>query len=248
MSELFPNHAYGKSVLKHRELPIFITEEFDFFRCVTFDEKFYGKTVSELHQGNLRDRNRWNRYSRLFPYQKVSYWADSAATARAEVKHHDHSNNLLTFWAYDDATSTYPTLPVDEPLVIIDGRRFEFYRILEKDENNVPLNKHDREIIDRIICEKPDCLAYESRRNHGGVNYLFFEKGFRKLALKRVRLRLGDFPSKNTALIGCAFGCDYSPSIKSYGEYFTPIACTGFDRNYLHSKEYRERTRIYNEG
>lgn len=248
MSELFPNHAYGKRVLKHRELPIFITEEFDFFRCVTFEEKFYGKTISELHQGNLRDKNRWNRHSRLFPYQHVSYWADSPATARAEVKYHDHSNNLLTFWAYDDATSTYPTLPVDEPMVIIDGRLFEFHTILEKDEHDIPLNKWELEIIDRIVEEEPDCLAYESKRHRGGINFLFFEKGFRKLAVRQVRLRLGDRASDRTAIIGCASGSDYTPYLKGYGEYFMPIARTGFDRDYLLTKEYHLRRRIYEEG
>ena len=132
MSELFPNQSYGMQTLKHRRLPIYITEEFDFFRCIVFDNSFYGKTVSELHRGNLRPNNPNNRYSALFPYRRVSYWAHSPETARAEVKYHNHSNNLLTFWAYDDATSTFPTLPVDEPLVIIDGLQFGFYNILDK--------------------------------------------------------------------------------------------------------------------
>ncbi|MDE7265565.1 MAG: hypothetical protein K2N52_04755 [Clostridia bacterium] len=180
MSELFPNQSFGMKTFKHSRLPIIVTSEFDFFRCIVFENNFYGKTVSELHRGNLRSSNADNRYSKLFPYNKISYWADSPATARAEIKYHNNSNNLLTFWAYDDATSTFPTLPNDEPLYIIDGLQFDFYEILEKFEQGYKLSKYEQEIIDDIIYENPDCLAYESRRKTKGVNYLFFEKGFNK--------------------------------------------------------------------
>lgn len=61
MSDLFPNQSYGMKTLRHTRLPIIITEEFDFFRCVVFNDKFYGKTVSELHSGNLRTNSRYNR-------------------------------------------------------------------------------------------------------------------------------------------------------------------------------------------
>lgn len=107
MSELFQNQDYGVTVLKHRVLPIYKTYEFNFYRCLTFNEKFYGKTVSELHKGNLRPNTPDNRYSKLFPDKKISYWADSPITARAETKYHNRSNDLLTFWAYDDLTSTF---------------------------------------------------------------------------------------------------------------------------------------------
>lgn len=43
MSELFQNQDYGRTVFKHKELPIFVTDEFDFYRCIVFDKKFYGK-------------------------------------------------------------------------------------------------------------------------------------------------------------------------------------------------------------
>lgn len=63
-----------------------------------------GKTVSELHRGNLRVSRKDNRYSNIFPGQKLSYWADSPQTARAEVKKWEAGNDLLTFWAYDDGS------------------------------------------------------------------------------------------------------------------------------------------------
>ena len=54
MGDLFPNQAYGQQILKHKTLPVFVTQEFDFFRCIEFRKDFYGKTVSTLHAGNLR--------------------------------------------------------------------------------------------------------------------------------------------------------------------------------------------------
>lgn len=245
MSDLFPNHAFSSNILTHKRLPVIITDEFDFYRCITFKEKYYGKTVSEIHQGNLRNRTVENRHSQLFPYRKVSYWADSPKTASAEVKYHDHSNNLLTFWAYDDATSTFPTLPVYEKLVIVDGLQFEFHKILQKDEEGLTLNDREQRIIDDIIEEEPDCLAYESQRNKGGVNYLFFEKGFRKLAIRELRLRLGDEPGDNRNYIYCAGTCDYAPYLEGYGEYFLPKAKTRLDANYVLSEEYKMRKTIY---
>lgn len=248
MSELFPNQSYGMRTLKHRRLPIIVTSEFDFFRCVVFNESFYGKTVSELHRGNLRNNSPDNRYSGLFPYSKVSYWADSPKTARAEVKYHYQSNNLITFWAYDDASSTFPTLPNDELLYIIDGLEFGFYEILDKYERGFMLSKKDKEKMEDIFWEEPDCLAYESVRNPGGVNYLFFEKGFNKLAIRQVRLRLGNVPGKNSNRICCADSSDYVPFLNSYGEYFSPLAKTKFDTNYLLSDEYKIRNKIYNKS
>ena len=117
----FISQDYGRPIYKHKELPVYITDEFDFFRCVEFKDDFYRKTASSLFNDNLRECT--GRYSNLFPNQRLSYWADSAATARAEIKKHGAGNNILTFWAYDDGTSTFPTLPDQSPLVIIDGRR-----------------------------------------------------------------------------------------------------------------------------
>lgn len=241
MGTVFPNESYGQEILKHRELPILVCGEFDFFRCIAFDESFYKKTVSELHSGNLRQRNRDNRYSSLFPYQKVSYWADSPATARAELKYHNKTNNLITFWAYDDATSTFPTIEDREPLYIIDGRQFGFDKILWKDENCIELSRQEKELINKIVDEQPDCLAYNSKRHFGGVNFLFFEKGFTKLSIRNVRLRFGDRSAKNTAIITCADGCDYTPYIEGYGDYFDYVAKVGNNPSYINTEEYKKR-------
>ncbi len=244
MSDIFPNHSYSSLVEHHKHLPIVRTDEFDFFRCVAFDDSFYGKTVSELHKGNLREKKFDNRYSELFPYQKVSYWSDSPETARAELKARIHTNNLLTFRAYDDATSTFPTLPVDEPLIIIDGRELGFHEILYKFDHDAGFSNEELKLIYGILKARPDCLAYTSKRHRGGVNFMFFEKGFRKLAVRQVRLRLGDNRYPLAAQIDCATGCDYAPYLDGYGEFFAPKARIGFDRQYLQSCEYDMRSRI----
>ena len=83
----------------------------------------------------------------------------------------------------------------------------------------------------------PDCLVYESIRRKDGLNYLFFEKGFKKLSLKEVRLRLGDLQGKNTARICCAFGSDYTPKPESYGICFQPIARTKMQEEYFSSED-----------
>ena len=49
-----------------------ITWEFDFFRRLSFDPKFYGRAVSELHAGILRG-SEGSRYAPLFPRDSVSY-------------------------------------------------------------------------------------------------------------------------------------------------------------------------------
>ena len=110
MGELFPNQYWGMDIWKHKELPIIESHDFNFFRCLEFKGTYYGKTVSELHCGNLRVSRKDNRYSNLFPGQKLSYWADSPQTARAEIKKWGSGNNILTFWAYDDGSSFIPTI------------------------------------------------------------------------------------------------------------------------------------------
>lgn len=247
MSELFQNQDYGRLVLKHENLPIFETDEFNFYRCLTFNKNFYGKTVSDLHKGNLRPNTPGNRYSNLFPGKKISYWADSPSTARAETKYHNYSsNNLLTFWAYDDLTSTFPTLENKEPLIIIDGRNQDFNLILEKSENGEFLNDKEQNIIKLISEQNPDCLVYESLRKKGGLNYLFFEKGFNKLALREVRLRLGDESGRNTNRIVCAMLSDFSPCLESYGMYFESLAKVKECKEYKKQEEYLRRLEIYN--
>lgn len=245
MNSLFPNQDLGRTIWKHKELPIYVTDEFNFYRCICFNDSFYGKTVSELHKGNLRNATSENRYSKLFPDEKISYWADSPQTARAEVKYHNHTNNLLLFWAYDDATSTFPTITNEEPLIIIDGREIEFHLILEKIEEGKTLTIDEERTVELIKKENPDCLAYTSLRNKCGVNFLFFEKGFKKLSIRQVRLRLGNFKGKNSNRIVCADTSDYSPFLKGYGKYFLPLARVGMDIKYAESKEYKKRLEVY---
>ena len=238
MGELFPNQSYGRAIYKHANLPLYQTDEFDFFRCISFNERFYGKTVSALHAGNLREGTAENRYALLFGKRKVSYWADSIQTARAEIKYHNPGNNLISFWAYDDATSTFPILHSSERLTIVDGREIGFSDILHRFESQKELLSEDRSMLERIWENEPDCLAYESKRRAGGMNFLFFEKGFQKLALREVRLRLGDFPGKNRAGIACATSSDYMPCVDNYGCYFESITRVRKDKDYLCSDEY----------
>lgn len=245
MGELFPNQSYGKLIYKHTDLPLYKTDEFDFFRCISFDESFYGKTISSLHEGNLRGSTKENRYAELFGRRKVSYWADSIKTARAETKYHNPSNNYISFWAYDDATSTFPILDNGGKLTIIDGREIGFSDILHRFENQEELSAKDKKVLERIWKNEPDCLAYESKRRIGGINFLFFEKGFHKLALKEVSLRLGDYPGKNRACVACAISSDYMPCVDNYGRYFEEIARVKMDEDYLLSEEYFEYCRNY---
>lgn len=241
---LFPNQDWGRDVYKHNIFPVYVTDEFDFFRCVEFNPSLYGESVFDLNEGNLRLSNANNRYSTLFPEQKLSYWADSIDTARKEIKRHGSSNNIITFWAYDDATSTFPIIDNNEPLIIIDGRDISFHKILEKNENGIALNEQEINVINEIIKLRPDCLAYKSVANPGGVNFLFFEKGFRKLSIRQVRLRMGNLPGKNCNRIVCADTCDYTPFPKYYSNCFLPLAKVGVDEEYFGTKDYKEKCRV----
>jgi hypothetical protein len=198
-----------------------------------------------MHQGNLRESGNGNRYSSLFPNQKISYWADTITTARKEVKNHHSGNNLITFRAYDDASSFIPILGIDEPLKIIDGRDSGFTEILQKNEKGKPLSRDERRFLREIMIKNPDCLAYWSVANQGGVNFIFFEKGFKKLALRGVQLRLGDYPGKNHNHVACAISSDYMPVVKNYGKCFQPLAKVSFDKNYLRTKEYKDRQQAW---
>ena len=241
LESLYLNHSSGRLVVKDRELPIFYTEEFDFYRCLVFKESFYEKTVYELHSGNLRMSDDKNRYSSLFPGIMVSYWSDSIETAIKEVKNRENSKDIITFWAYDDCTSTFPILDNEESLVIIDGRDIHFSTILEKNENGIELSEDEKDLLKRIIKANPDCLAYESKANPEHFNFLFFEKGFKKLAIREVTLKLGSRKGKNTNCIVCAELCDYIPFPKYYGGYFKPIAKVSIDDKYLLSEDYKEK-------
>ena len=82
------------------------------FRCVEFNPLFYSKSVFDLNEGNLRLSNASNRYSTLFSKQKLSYCTHSIDTTRKEIKRHDSSNNIITFWSYDNAASTFEITPL----------------------------------------------------------------------------------------------------------------------------------------
>lgn len=239
MSTLFRNHSYFSQILKHKDLPIYKTYEFDFFRCVNVDDWVYGKTISELHAGNLRMNDNNGRYSKLFPNEKISYWADSKSTALSEIKKHNGNKNYLTFWAYDDASSTFPILDNEESLVIINGIELNFHKILLKIENDEELTIEETELVELIKKERPDCLAYKSVANKNGVNFLFFGKGFKKLSLRETKLYFGERKSRNTITIPCAISCDYSPIIKNYGKYFEPIVRERMNSNYEYTEEYK---------
>ena len=238
----FKGQAYGTPFVKHKSLPIYITNEFDFFRCVEFKSDFYGKTASVLFNGNLRMCS--GRYSKLFPNQKISYWANSLKTARAEIKKHGASNDILSFWAYDDGTSAYPTLPNQAPLKIIDGRQCGAQRLIDKADKDLPLDDDEAELLQKIIDEEPDCLAYDSHAIKGGENYIFFERGFRKLALRELRLRFDKNNGGNHNRIVCATTCDYFPSPEAYGKFFAFKSKVKMDLSYLQSDEYLMRRKI----
>lgn len=198
----------------------------------------YGKTVSELHAGNLRLPS-GGRYSSVFGNQRLSYWSSSAETAKAEIRKHGASSDVILFKAYDDATSTWPTLMDQEPLVLVDARDFEIQAIIDKVDNAAPLNKTELELLRMIKAQDPDCLVYKSHARAGGENYLFYEKGFNKLALREVRLSLNGGRNRNS--VACAVSSDYLPVLEAYGCYFSPIARIGKDLTYPESSEYRMR-------
>lgn len=220
---------------------MFKTYEFDFYRCVNIEEWVYGPTVSQLHLGNLRYNDTKGRYSKIFPNEKISYWADSKATALAEITKHGGNKDYLTFHSYDDPSSAFPTIEELESLIIIDGRELGFHKILCKIEENNDLNEEEIELIKLIESESPDCLAYNSVAKEDGVNFLFFEKGFKKLSLREIQLYMGVRKSKNSTTIYCAVTSDYSPIIDSYGLYFEPIVRISKDESYKNTDEYKFR-------
>lgn len=239
----FISQSYGRPTYKHKELPVYITDEFNFFRCVEFNDEFYGKTASTLFNGNLRTCS--GRYAKLFPNQKLSYWANSPTTARAEIKKHGAGKNILTFWAYDDRTSTFPILQNEEPLIIIDGRKTGVQELIDKADKEKELSNAEQSYINDLMAQEPDCLAYDSHAKSGGENFIFFEKGFKKLALRQLQLRLGENNGGNVNRIVCADTCDYLPFIESYGMYFQPKTRVKMDKSYLLSDEYLQHKEVY---
>ena len=147
----------------------------------------------------------------------------------------------MTFWAYDDGSSTYPTIKNPSALKIINGKEFGFRSILEKYESGKELSLDEEDLIKRICKEEPDCLAYESVRRKNGMNYLFFEKGFNKLSIHDVSIRLGDHKGENHNRIQCAYSSDYMPCVEAYGYYFMPILKVGYSDVYKENEEYISR-------
>lgn len=39
--------------------------------------------------------------------------------------------------------------------------------------------------------------------------------------------------------------CDYSPYLKEYGEYFSPLARVNKDNKYIEGQEYKDRSEVY---
>lgn len=238
-SKVFKAQNYNQPTFKHKDLPIFLTQEFDFFRCVEFKEEFYRVLATDLFKGNLRKCT--GRYSSLFPNQKISYWADSVMTARAEVKKHGAGCNLLTFWAYDDASSFEPCLGGDEMLYIVDGRRSGIQSLIEKIDDGKILTNEEKQMMEDILKEPIDAIAYDSKAYPGGENFIFLEKGFKKLALRELRLRFGRKDGGSHNFICCVTSGDYAPFPEAYGEYFLPKCRVERDLDYENSSECIER-------
>ena len=68
---------------------------------------------------------------------------------------------------------------------------------------------------------------------------MFFEKGFNKLVLREVNLRVDH--NKNRNDIYCSVGGGYTLDEESYGKYFAPIAKVKMNSDYLKSDEYLSR-------
>ena len=95
---------------------------------------------------------------------------------------------------------------------------------------------------------EPDCIVYDSHARKGGENFLFFERGFRKLSLRELTLSFGRTNGGNKAVIACADTSDYSPSIDRYGEFFMPKAKVRMNIEYLNSDEYFDRKKVLDES
>ena len=238
-SKFFKSQAYNIPVWKHEKYHIYETMEYDFYRCVEFKKEFYGKTASELFNGNLRECT--GRYSKLFPDHKISYWADSAETAIAEIKKHGAGCDIITFWAYDDMSSFRPCMGNDEMLRIVDGRECGIQEIIDKVENSEDLSTEEKKLIDGILAEPIDGIAYDSKARKGGENFIFLESGFKKLALRELRLRFGRRNGGAHNYICCADTSDYVPWLKNYGQCFLPKCRIGMNEDYLKSSEYLNR-------
>ena len=235
----FESQSFNIPYSKNKDFQIIQTSEFDFYRCLEFSEDFYGKTISELHAGNLRDICPDNRYASVFSGHKISYWSGDKKTAILETKKHGHCKNRITFHAYDDPSSTFPTTRYDF-LRIIDGREHEIEHALQKIEKDGSLADKEQSLIDSMMQTNPDAVVYRSVIN-GKENFIFFENGFKKISLRSVELYLGEYKSRNRNLVACAVTSDYSPVCEAYGCSFEPKARVKMNEEYLDSQEYKER-------
>ena len=97
--------------------------------------------------------------------------------------------------------------------------------------------------MQKIMKEDFDCIAYDSKAYPGGENFIFVESGFKKLALRELRLRFSRNDGGSHNYIYCAGTSDYTPYLKGYGKCFMPKCRIASDPNYLNSEEYITRSK-----
>lgn len=245
MSNFFKAQDFGLPIYKCKGLPLYDTYQFDFFRCIPFTEELYDIKVLDLHNGNLRRSN--GRYSKLFKNEKVSYWANDKRTAINEMRKHHKCDSYICFHAYDDSSSTFPINNNFEDLIILDGRKSGIDKLINKIECKEVLTNDENVFLKKILEQKPDCLVYDSHAHKGGENYIFFESGFKKLALRSVKLKIVKNGKIYNKKVCCSFGSDYSPSIENYFKKFEPIAKAKLDGNYKDSKQYKKMVKTKGE-
>ena len=255
--------------MKYNDLPIFEGNSFCFHRCVDIgdidsNDWLYNNSIWKLFRNNLRDSSN-GRYSKLFPNEKISYWAGSKKLAIKEIKKHGSSKNYIYFLAYDDNSSYHSIIKNNKNLVIINGIELGFKSILDKIENGYTLTSKEQNIVDRIHSYNPDCLIYESvisksereasyakmKMNSyikskleefvhiNECNFLFFENGFNKLLLRETGIYLGE-RSGNTQHLDLACGSDYYPLIENYSYYFDHIAKIKKNEEFIYTNEFKD--------
>lgn len=245
-NRLFDSQAYGQFNYKHKKFPIYITKEFDFFRCVPFDESMYGVVAYNLFMNNLRKSD--GRYSKLFGNSKVSYWCNSPVVARAEVRKHKSAKNTLMFWAYDDFSSFAPCRENSDYLHILDARTTDIADLIEKVDKGVDITKKEKDYFAELMKQDIDAIAYRSKVQEDGENFIFNEKGFKKLALKWVGLRFSKSCGGSNSGIWVVNNGDYNPFIKSYAEYFMPKCRIKVDEEFLKTAEYQSLEKTHDEN
>lgn len=224
-------------VRRHNQLPIYMIGDGTFFKCREFSHSSYGKTISMLHAENLKNMDNENPLTQLFPGEKLSYWSSKKKCAREKNKAQASSNSVITFEAYDDASAFCPTTDYDYGLYVVDGNDPMIYKILDKTNKKIGLNEDEKELMKTILDTKPDGIAYSSELNMN-TDFIFFERGFDKLSLKTVHIRID---RNNAKEIYCAISSDYNADCKSYGYYFEPVLRKKYDASYEQSEEYLRR-------